>query len=244
MPGRSTQSLECIVETPRIIEAVAILETADATVEARGDSRVNLSVPHLISAATYAVQLRSVEAANSGKEFGEFWNDVFACATATVFASVAALESYANELFIDHQTVFPELRPEVMAKLWELYEQKPPLEKFDFALILKTGKALDRGGSPYQDVATAIKLRNGLMHFKPEWFSEQEEHAKLSQALKNRATHSPLLPAQEPLFPRAWASYATSAWVVRSVFAFLVDFERNAQVEARISKHQERFNAL
>jgi hypothetical protein len=232
------------VETPRIIAAAAILEAGDATVEARGDTRVNLSVPHLISAATYAVQLRSIEAANTGKEFGEFWNDVFASATTTVFASVAALESYANELFIDHQTVFPELWPEVMAKLWELYEQKPPLEKFDFALVLKTGIALDRGANLYQDVATLIKLRNGLMHFKPEWFSEQEEHAKLSQALRYRATHSPLLPVQEPLFPRAWASYATSAWVVRSVLAFLLEFERRAHVPGRMSKHQERFNAL
>jgi hypothetical protein len=61
---------------------------------------------------------------------GKFWNDIFANATATVFASVAALESYANELFIDHEKVFPELKSEVVAKLWELYEQKPPLEKF------------------------------------------------------------------------------------------------------------------
>jgi len=34
--------------------------------------------------------------------------------------------------------VFPEIKPEIMAKLWELYEQKPPLEKFEFALLLKS----------------------------------------------------------------------------------------------------------
>jgi len=232
------------METPKIIETVAALKITEDKVEGRGDSRVNLSVPHLISAASFARHLRDIEATNAGREFGEFWNDVFANATATVFHAVAAMESYANELFIDHQTVFPELRTEVMAKLWELYEQKPPLEKFDFALILKTGTAFDRGSKSYQDVATLVKLRNGLMHFKPEWFSEQEEHAKLSSSLQYRATHSPLLPHPEPLFPRAWASHGTAVWVVSSVFAFIVEFEQRAQVPGRMSKHTKRFNEL
>jgi len=126
------------MEPPKVIEAAAVIEAGGATVKATADTRVNLSVPHLLSAASFSRRIGELEAEHGGKEFGEFWNDIFASATATVFASIAALESYANELFIDHEKVFPEIKPEIMAKLWELYEQKPPLEKFEFALLLKS----------------------------------------------------------------------------------------------------------
>lgn len=231
------------MEPPKVVE-VAVVKLAALTVQAAGDTRVNLSGPHLLSAASFSRRVGDLEAAHAGKEFGEFWNDIFANATATVFASVAALESYANELFIDHEKVFPELKSEVMAKLWELYEQKPPLEKFDLALLLKSQGSFDRGATPYQDVAALAKLRNGLVHFKPEWFSEQEEHAKLSATLRHRATLSPFFQPTEPLFPRGWASHATAVWVVRSVFDFIVEFERRAQVDARMGKFADRFNAL
>jgi hypothetical protein len=232
------------MEPPKVIEAVAVIETAAATVKATADTRVNLSVPHILSAASFSRRVGQLEAEHSGKRFGEFWNDIFANATATVFASIAALESYANELFIDHEKVFAELKPEVMEKLWELYEQKPPLEKFEFALVLKSRGSLDRGAKPYQDVAALVRLRNGLIHFKPEWFSEQEEHAKLSAALRPIATVSPFLQRTEPLFPRGWASHATVVWAVRSVFDFIVEFERRAEVDARMSKFADRLNAL
>ena len=232
------------MEPPKVIEAVAVIEGGAATVKATADTRVNLSVPHLLSAGSFSRRVGELEAEHSGKTFGEFWNDIFASATATVFASTAALESYANELFIDHEKVFPELKPQIMAKLWELYEQKPPLEKFEFALVLKSRASLDRGAKPYQDVAALVRLRNALIHFKPEWFSQQEEHAKLSATLRTVATLSPFLQGTEPLFPRGWASHATVVWAVRSVFDFIVEFERRAEVDERMGKFTDRFDAL
>ena len=232
------------MEPPKVIAAAAVIELANAIVQATGDTRVNLSVPHLLSAASFSRRLGKLEAEHSGKEFGEFWNDIFAHGTATVFASIAGLEAYANELFIDHEKVFPELKSEVMAKLWELYEQKPPLEKYEFALLLKDGQKFDRGAKPYQDVAALVKLRNGLTHFKPEWFSEQEEHAKLSAFLRNRAQLSPFFPSSEPLFPRGWASHATTVWAVQSVFEFIVEFERRAGIDARMGNFAGRLSAL
>ncbi|MEN8260512.1 MAG: hypothetical protein ABFS02_07985 [Pseudomonadota bacterium] len=225
-----------------IDEAVIEFGVGAASIQFSGDARVNLSVPHLSSAASFSRCVGELEAEHSGKEFGEFWRDIFANSTAAVFASIAALESYANELFIDHERVFPEIRIEVMAKLWELYEQKPPLEKFEFALLLKKGRNFEHGASPYQDVAALVKLRNGLIHFKPEWFSEQEEHTKLSSLLQYRAVLGPFFPKTEPLFPRGWASHATVAWAVRSVFDFIVEFEQRAQIGVRMGMFEDRFN--
>jgi hypothetical protein len=226
------------------IEGSIAIQLPQFKVQATGDTRVNMSVPHLLSAAILCRRVGELEHANAGQQFGEFWHDIFANASGAVFAAVAALESYANELFIDHKTVFPELRVEVMAKLWELFEQKPTLEKFEFAVLLKNGQALDRSASPYQDVDAIIRLRNGLIHFKPEWFSAQEEHAKLSVRLKHRATLSQFFPKSEPLFPRGWTSHATIVWVVQSVLEFLLDFERRAPVLPRMDKFKDRFDEL
>lgn len=231
------------METPRIISAVGTSQ-GQATVLGVGDTRVNLSFPHLLSAASFSCRLGELESENEGKQLGAFWDGIFAQSSAVVFAAVAALEAYANELFIDHSEVFPELRDEVMAKLWELYEQKPPLEKYEFALLLKQSAQLDKGSSPYQDVAALVKLRNALIHFKPEWFSEQVEHARLSRILVHRAMLSPFFPQTEPLFPRGWASHGTAVWAIKSVVSFILTFEENIRIRPRMEKFKDRFNTL
>lgn len=131
---------------------------ASVTLVATGTTRVNLSVPHLMSSLLLAEKVRELESAHQGREFGEFWHEILACASGAVFAAVAALESYANELFIDHQFNFPELSPPVVEKLWELYEQKPVLDKFEFALLLKSAAPIEHGTNPYQDVTARNKI--------------------------------------------------------------------------------------
>jgi hypothetical protein len=205
---------------------------------------VNLSISHLLSAALFSRTAGAIESANAGRAFGDFWENIQANAIAAVLTSVAALEAYANELFVDHAEVFPQLRLDIMAKLWELYEQKPILEKYDFALLLRQGNAFDRGASPYQDIAALIRLRNALTHYKPEWSNEQVEHAKVSHALKNRAVASSFFPVTDSLFLRAWASHGTTRWAVRSVVSFVLDFEQRASLKSRIAPFVERLNAL
>jgi len=232
------------MEPPKIIKAAGVSETASVTVTATADVRVNLSVPHLLSAAALCRKVGELESSNQGKIFGEFWHEILANASGALFTAVAALESYANELFIDHEKNFPELKVEVIAKLWELYEQKSILDKFELALLIKSAEDFDRGSSPYQDVSTIFRLRNGLIHFKPEWFSAQEEHTKLSNLLVYRASLCPFFPESEPLFPRGWTSHATVKWIVRSSLDFILEFEQRSNIEPRMEKFRGRFDAL
>jgi hypothetical protein len=212
--------------------------------KAVGMTRVHLSVLHLLSASLFTRNLLTAEEIYVGQPLGEFWTEIQANATAAVMMAVAALEAYANELFVDHARVFPKVRIELMAKLWELYEQKPPLEKFDFALFLLEAAPLDRGAAPYQDVAALIKLRNGLTHFKPEWSDEQSDHARISNALEHRAARSPFFPGDAPLFPSAWSCYATAKWAVKSVIAFSSEFDRRASLTDRFAPYAHAFNSL
>jgi hypothetical protein len=229
-----------------MLVSINVTDTASISDEARATvrTRTNLSVLHLLSAATHSQRVSALEQEHAGDEFGEFWEEILASASAGVFSSVAALEAYANELFVDHRTVFPDFPEQVMAKLWELYEQKPILEKFQFALLLKSAEQFDSGLPLFQNAAALIKLRNGLTHFKPEWRDEQSEHRKISGALAGRFTPSPFFPTDEPLFPRAWTSQSCIEWSLTSVMNLVLEFERRITLPSRFAPFQERLRRL
>ncbi len=178
---------------------------------------------------------------NAGREFGPFWEDVLAHASASVLLTVAALESYVNELFADHETNFPGVRTEILIKLWDAYETKPLLDKVDLALLLRKAESMERGVLPSQDVSLLIRLRNALTHFKPEWFDEQEEHAKLSTQLAGRFGPSPFFPGSEPIFPRGWASHSCTVWAIESAITFIKQLEIQGNLTKRLEKFETRF---
>lgn len=211
-----------------------------ASIHGTARTRMNMSLPHLLSACFFSRAVCDLEGANLGKRFGSFWQEILAHATASIFLTVASLESYANELFADRDKNFPNIPSEILLKLWELYDQKPILEKFDLALLLRTAGSVDRGCSPAQDVYLLIRLRNALVHFKPEWFGEQEEHAKLANQLAGRFTRSPFFGVDEPLFPRGWATHGCTAWAIGSAVDFIDTIERQAGLASRLDKFRAR----
>jgi|SRR5450759_2056134 hypothetical protein len=165
--------------------------TVTAVGEVKAAVRVNLSHQHLLAAFHFSRHVADVEQVHTGETFGAFFEEIFWFSSACVLSCSAGLEAYANELFVDRSEHFPDLRPEVADKLWELFEQKPILEKFDMALLLKQKPLLDRGSRPTQDVAVLIDLRNGLTHFKSEWDNEQAAHVRLSKRLAHLFVPSP-----------------------------------------------------
>lgn len=231
---------------PNDSKSVGLVSTSTASMSSfcTMSTCVYLSISHLLAAALFSRTVGEIERRNAGQKFGEFFDELRANATATVLTVVAALEAYANELFVEHQKYFPEVELKVMEKLWELYEMKRPLEKFEFALILRNGSELDKSASPYQDVDTLIKLRNALTHYKPEWSEEAVEHLRVSKLLKHRAVVSPFYSPNDPLFPSAWVSHGTTVWAVGSIIKFIRDFELKANLENRFARFEERLHAL
>lgn len=223
------------------IVASAHANLARPTLSGHMRTRINFGVPHLLSAALFSRATKALEAKHQGEPLGEFWEDVLAQATAAVFTSVAGLESYANELFADHQWMFPTIRSDLVKALWDVYERRTLLEKFDLALTLQQLPALDRKAQFFQDADLLIRLRNSLVHFKPEWEDERVKHDRLSAELAKRFPSSPFTPGA-PLFPMAWASHACTAWAVTSVLTFIQEFEKAAKLPARIDKFIARIS--
>jgi len=200
---------------------------ASSTVSAQARTLQNFAVQHMLAAALFSRRVGELERTHAGAPFGPFWEEILHCATASVMTSTASLEAYTNELFFERATVFPGYRSELLDRLWETFEQKSVLEKFEFALLLRGCPPLDRGVRPYQDMAALIALRNALMHFKPEWDDEATRHAKISRHLEGRFSPSPFL-TDALIFPRRWATHACTAWAVKSALDFADEFERAA----------------
>jgi hypothetical protein len=202
---------------------------AQATMTATVTVRVNLAVQHMLAAARFSREVGNLECEHKSQPFGEFWESILHVATACVLTAVASLEAYANELFSDRVKIFPGYSQELLHNLWETYEQKPILAKFEFALLLLNKPQLDRGAPPYQNIKVLVDLRNALIHFKPEWENEADEHQKISAKLVRKIEGSPFL-SDRLLFPRRWACHSCTTWAVHSAIAFAKEFEKLAGV--------------
>jgi hypothetical protein len=106
------------------------VETGDS-MKAIALQRVNLAVQHMLAAARFSRDVGELERDHENQPFGGFWESIFHSAIACVLTTVASLEAYANELFSDRITVFPEYSHDLLHNLWDTYERKPMLDKFD-----------------------------------------------------------------------------------------------------------------
>jgi hypothetical protein len=202
--------------------------------------RVNYSVPHLLSAAVLSRRVGEIETDHEAKELGLFWDDLLAHATACIFLSVAGLESYANELFADKDVTFPSVHKELLEAIWATFEQKTILEKFDLVLLFREKPTLEKGAEPYQSIHALVRLRNALMHFKPEWNHQQVEHKKLSDKLRSYFETNVHMRGDPGVFPRAWVSHSCTTWAVNSVRRFLEHFEARAELLCKLEQFTDR----
>lgn len=207
--------------------------------------RPNFSVQHMIAAARFARLCYKVEDDNAGAPFGPFFDEITNYVTATILSSVASLESNINEIFSDIRDniiVFNGLDMNLFREVWDLIKEKPILEKYQFVLVLKKKERMDKGDKRYQKVDALIKVRNGLVHFKPEWLGEQQEHEKIGKLLKGKFTLSPFFDENVPIFPLRCMTYGFADWAVRSSLEFAEWFNKCADLSNRFDQFLDRMN--
>jgi hypothetical protein len=99
-------------------------------VKGKGETRVNLSIPHLMAAAKFSRAVGELESQHAGESLANFWEDIQSYAIGCVLTAVACLEAYANESFDDCSEFFREQEPAALRAIWATYERKQPIEKF------------------------------------------------------------------------------------------------------------------
>ncbi len=113
------------------------------------------------------------------------------------------------------------------------FDRATALSKFQIIIFVQRGSTLDQGARPYQDADALTQLRNGLVHFKPQWDGTKSQHKRISDTLNGRFAPSPFISGPEGLFPRRWATHGCTRWAVQTCFEFAEEFEKRAGLPAK-----------
>jgi hypothetical protein len=209
--------------------------------------RYNFAIQHLLAAARFARLCFQVEATNSGKPFGPFYDEITSYATAAVFSSVAALEANINEIFADAQDgliSFGSIDSTLLNEIWELIEAKQILEKYQFALLIQGRGRMSKGEQEFQFADTLITARNALVHFKPEWHQQQKAHEKISRNLKGKFQLSPFLDENAPIFPMRCMTHGFADWAIRSSLEFAGRFAHESGTPNKFDRFLDRLKTI
>jgi hypothetical protein len=206
--------------------------------------RSNFAVQHLMAAARFSKMCGEIEIQNKGQPLGPFFDVQIGYVSATVLLATASLEAYINEVWADGENSFPELKDGIRLNFLELIEDKPILEKFQRTLLLKGVAPFPEGEQPYKDAQALIRLRNALVHFKPEWHDEQEQHKKIEKQLKGKFEINPFIGENGVFFPQQCMSYGCTKWAVLTVLSFVSDFCNRTPLENKYVKFQERIDPV
>ena len=206
--------------------------------------KTSLSTLHLLSAAYFARE--SAKCEKTTKVTEELRSHHRAYVTGSITLSIASIESAINELFLEavhkNDQFFSHLQsnvPDVLIELWGQAERFSILEKYQLVLAIAEKAKFKKGNSPYQEVDSAIRLRNALVHYKPEWDDEIKEHKKLESRLKARFLLNPFTKPDQAFFPHRCLSHGCAEWVVKSCINFTEDFHNRAGFKTKWDKGQK-----
>lgn len=208
---------------------------------ATGKTRMNLALHHLFGACRFTARIRQIEQVHETDAFGPFWEEVLHNALGVATLTVACLECYANELYFEGSILSATLNPTATNAVAALIDKESILKKYDVALAIRSDKQLPYDAAVVQNVDALIRLRNAVVHFRPEWFAETGAHDRLSRRLEHKFSPSRFL-SGEPLFPRAWASGSFSVWALKTAVEFLDYFCPEANVPNPLDLFRERIS--
>lgn len=206
--------------------------------------RSAFAVQHLMAAARFSRMCGEIEIENSGKSFGSFFDEEISCVSATVMLATASIEANINEYFSDIDKNFPELSEKIRESAFTLIEKKSILDKYQYALNFKGKSKMPTGAQPYQDANALIRLRNTLVHFKPEWHDEQDEHKKLEKQLIGKFEINHFVAEGSVFFPLQCISYGCTQWAVKSALKFMEEFSELSGLPFRFDKFIDRINPV
>jgi len=197
----------------------------------------NFSKQHLTAAKFFASSAAPIESRPQLKE--REWSEHKAYVTGAIVFAAAFLEASINELYLeavegntDRLSGLSDQHIAVLAELWELVEQQQVLGKYQVALAACGKSRFDKGADPYQGADGLIKIRNALIHYRPEWDVELDEHKKLKDRLDGRF---PLNRHGSGLwFPHQCLGAGCATWATDQAEQFMVEFCQRLSIPSRL----------
>jgi hypothetical protein len=212
------------------IKNISGIAHGKATDSATARVKHHFSQQHLRAAEFFAQQSQTFEATVQTPD-GNQQSQHRAYVTGTVLSVVAFLEASINELFLSalsrDTTALPSFDThlfQLCTQLWEDAERFPILHKYQVALTLAGKNRFDPGSPLYQDAENLVKLRDCLVHYKPEWDDESGRHQKLENRLKSKFPLNKYVAQGALWFPHQCLSAGCAFWSVATVRDFSNEF--------------------
>lgn len=192
----------------------------------------NFSRQHFSAAKFFTEECKALEDSLSDPSETEK-SKLRAYVTGAVFSAVAALEASINELYLEAKdnnlnTLAGLSNSDILALTsdWDTtdVESREILEKYQNGLSTIDKPVFDKGGPPFQDVDSLVKLRNVLVHYKPEWDDEAREHGKLKSRLIGKFPLNPFALDSSLWFPHQCLAAGCSRWAIESTEKFMTEF--------------------
>lgn len=152
---------------------------------------------------------------------------------ASVVLTAAFVEGGVNEIYRQAVDRDPEVwvnhGESELSRLSQFWERKegqraPTLKKCQVALEVVGKPQFKPGEEPYQSAAAVFAVRNAIMHFKPEWDTEDENHVSLEQMLSGRFPENRFVRSTRAFFPHRALGGGLARWTCLSAIAFMTDF--------------------
>ncbi|MGH7695849.1 MAG: hypothetical protein ACRENH_12750, partial [Gemmatimonadaceae bacterium] len=157
-----------------------------------------------------------------------------------ILSAAAFLEASINELYLElhglksgEGTRLPRRVLAVLGRFWSDIERAPVLHRYQVVLMVADAERFDERRAPFQDADSLMKLRDALVHFRPEGPETRRRLRTLEQRLRNRFEPSPLAPADSDWFPDQCLSAGSAEWAVQSADEFTGEFCTRMALPAR-----------
>ena len=160
--------------------------------------------------------------------------------TGAILSAAAFLEASINELYVElhglrsnERTRLPRRVLAVLGRFWSDIERAPVLHRYQVVLMVADAERFDERRAPFQDADSLMKLRDALVHFRPEKPESRRRLRTLEQRLRNRFEPNPLAPADSDWFPDLCLSAECAEWAVQAADDFSEDFCKRMSLPAR-----------
>lgn len=202
---------------------------------------------HLDSATRFALACAKIESEERHLEWPQpRWDEARSNALAAVLLAAASLESSVNEFY--QQAVdsdknalksLSQNQMKLLAELWPEIEKLSPLRKYQVALVATGHEPIDKGHEPYRSADGLMRLRNALVHFRPEWDDDLKDHRSLEQRLSQLFPVSALADrakGQMVWFPHKCLGAGCAEWAVEGAVRFSQEFVNTLGIRGRLKR--------
>lgn len=157
-----------------------------------------------------------------------------AFSVAAVMHSMSALEAGINEFY--HELLSGDsgrAKPvdaktrDLLLHSWPLLKKdhgQKTLDKYNWALSTAGKPEFDLGSPPAQGFSLLRRLRNAIVHYRPEWSHENGDHAALEKSISGQFPQSALMPTNMSWFPGRCFGAGCASWAVGVAESFMSEF--------------------